>query len=500
MTDTPDSENAGTGTGTTQPPRGFLFTIIGYAALIVIPAAAIAAIIITVILRPSFYTGILKEGRFITAFVEGKNWQMEKQVSDEIEQDLRLTQFTAEFETIRSRYDRARTEYERTSRDEELEALEKQRGDLGRLKWKEVKETFPNRDDFERNRKTELAAITARIKEIEAYQDGNGDLIKSALAAMKKARGEYEDAVATLEDKKRDAEKIAEKHRDTLSGKLYADLERIEGPLSKILNEKLVDGAVRGEIEKVLAFMTGYDAQVERRNIFYRRDMGAEGLGGRTLVVNVPDIEVSLWVDDDSGISPRKKHVMSQLMVEKLGTIGNLQNRTLLTTLFKFSDTGLGEYFAGNYLRRLGLTIDRGVIRMSGPVLTGEKAETLAMAMEVLSWGRYAAWGAAALPVLFILYLFFSTADRRRKLAALKRLLLYPSLLVLAACGALLWASRNIFSFYPDIIQDLAVRSYVKHLGFIAAWHFIVPLCIVFGAALVAGLAVRKYLAATTPE
>lgn len=497
MTDTHDSGNIGAGTEGARQPRRTLFTITGFAALILIPAAAIAAIIITVILQPSFYTSILKDGRFITAFVQGKNWQTEKRVNDEIESELQLTSYTQEFEAIKKRHEEAKADYLRTSRDDELESLEKQHDDLNRLKWKELKETFPNREDFESNRKEELQAIKGRIREIEEYQKENSDLIKTARAAMKKAEDEYEDAVSILEDKKRDAEKIAEKHRDTGSGKLYADLKLIEKPLSGILNEKLIDGAVRGEIEKALDFVTSYDEQVQRRNIFYRRDMGAEQFGSRTLVVKFPDFDVSLWVDDASGAAPRKRHVMSDLLVEKLADIDDLQNRTLLMTVFRFSDTGLGEHFAGKYLRNFGLSINSGVIHVEGPVFEGDKAETISNVMAFLSWGRYAAYGAALIPLLYIFYLIFSTAERRLKLVALKRLLIYPPVIVLAACGALLWASRNIFSFYPDIVEDLAVRSYAKHLSFVAAWHFIAPLCIVFGLALLAGLILRRYLAAT---
>jgi hypothetical protein len=500
MMETPGAGNTGTGAEKAPEPRGVIFTVTGIAALLVIPAAAIAAIIIMVLLQPSFYTGILKEGRFITAFVQGKNWQAEKQINEEIERDLKLSEFTAEFEKTKARYDEAKAGYARVSRDDEIESLKKQRGDLRSLKWKEVKETFPDRTAFEKNRDKEIDRIKERISEIEKDREADSGRIKESHAAMKKAEDDYEDAVSTLEDKRKDAEKIAEKHKDTLSGKIYADLELIEGPLSAVLNEKLIDGAVRGEIEKVLDFMTGYDAQVERRNIYYRRGMKADGLGRRTLVVKFPDIAISLWVNDTSGGKILKKHLLSEILVEKLGAIENLQNRSLLTTIFKFSDTSLGEYFAGSYLRKLGLTIDGGIIRLSGLTFEGEKAEIVSTAIEALSWGRYAAFGAAGLPVLFILYLVFSTAGRRRKLAMLKRLLIYPSLLILAACGALLWASRNIFAYYPDIIQDLSLRSYAKHLGFIAAWHFIVPLCIVFGSALVAGLIIRKYLVSTAPE
>ncbi|HOT46145.1 MAG TPA: hypothetical protein PLM53_20490 [Spirochaetota bacterium] len=476
-------------------PKGIIFAIVSAAAFIVIPAAAIAAIIITILLQPDFYTGVLKDGKFITAFVEAKSWQVEKDITDEIERDVQITQYTKEYEAIKSQYEQAKEEYSRISRDDEMEALKKQRGELKSLKWKDVKDTFPDEKSFEKNREEELKNIKERITAIEEYQDQNSDRIKTAKKTMKKALGEYEDALSTLEDKKKDAEKIAEKHRNTLTGKLYADLERIEGPLTKILNDRLIDKAVRSEIEKVLRFLTSYDSQIEQRNIYYARIREGEGLTGRSLRVRFPDIAISLWVEDDSKGAPKRKHVLSQMMVEELDRIDSLENKVLLKTLFRLSDTSLGEYFTGKYLKKLGLTIDGGVIRLANFTLKDEKAEIVSDVMEYLSWGQYAVYGAAGLLVLFVLYLVFSTVERGRKLAMLKRLFIYPSLLVLLACGAFVVASRNIFSYYPDFIQDLSVRSYVKHLSFTAAWHFIMPMLILFGTLFVTGLIIRKLLA-----
>jgi hypothetical protein len=500
MTDVPNTDMANQAQDKGKPARGVIFTIVSSFALILIPAAAIAAIVITVLLRPDFYTGILKDGRFIIAFVQGKNWQTEQRINDEIERDLQLTKFTEEFEAIRSRHERSKEAYLRASRKNEIDSLNKEVRELKNMEWKLVKEHFPNEKDFEKNREDELKRLKERIKAVEDYQDKNSDTIKPFHSEMKKARGEYEDALSMLEDKKKESEKIREKHRDTLSGKIYADLVIIEGPLTKILNAKLIDGAVRTEIEKVLRFLTSYDTQVEQRNIYYSRVMDADGPGRRSLRVKFPEIAVSLLVDDNSGGFHAKKHVLNQLLVDELERMDALQNRTTLMTLFRLSDSSLGEYFAGKYLGKLGLTIDGGVIRLSDLVLKDEKAEMLADIMQALSWGRYAVYGAAGLLILFMLFLFFSTVERRRKLKMLKRLFIYPSILVLAACGAVIWASRNIFSYYPDFIQDLSARSFAKHMSFTAAWHFIVPLCIVFGSALIAGLIIRKYLAATAPE
>lgn len=477
-----------------KSPRGIVFTVASAAALIIIPAVTVGAIVITVLLQPSFYTGILKNGRFITAFVEARNWQTEKQIDEEIESDVQITKFTGEFEKFKAAHEEARREYDAVSRDGEIEALKKQRSDLKDMKWKQVRDTFPDEKDFDKNRDGELKKIKESIAAIEEYQDKNSDRIKESRKKMKKARGEYEDALSTLEDKKDDVKKITEKHRTTFSSKLYADLEIIEGPLTKILNSRLIEGAVRREIEKVLRFATSYDTQVEQRSIYYERLMSAKRLGRRSLRVKLPEIEISLYVTDDSRGTPRKKHVLSELLVDEIKNIDALQNRTLLMTLFRLSDTSLGEYFGGKYLGKLGISIDNGTIRLSNIVLKGRTAELASDIMQALTWGQYAVFGAAGLLLLFILFLFFSAVERRRKLGALRRLFIVPSVLVLGACGALLWATRNIFSYFPDLIENLSVRSYVKHLSFTAAWHFTVPVFFVFGAALTAGLVIRKYL------
>ena len=480
----------------TAKPKGIIFTIISASALILVPAASVFAILITVLLQPGFYTGILKDGRLITAFVEAKNWQVEQQISDEIERDVQITKFTKEYEAVKSRYEQAKEAYNLVSRDEELRTLKKQRDDLKDMEWKQVRDSFPDEEKFEKNREDEIRKNTDRIAAIEYYQDRKNDEIKTAKKTMKKALDDYEDAVSAMEDKKKESEKIAEKHKNTFSGRLYSDLKLIEGPLSEILNNKLIDGAVKGEIRKVLRFLTSYDEQVDQRNIFLARAGDQEVLGGRSLRVKFPEIAISLWVEDDSSGTPKRKHILSQILADELDKIESLQNRVILKTLFRLSDTSLGEYFSGRYLGKLGLSIDGGVIRLTGLVLKDEKAEIAADTMQFLSYGQYAAYGAGALLLLFLIYLFFSTVERRRKLAMLKRLFIYPSFIILMACGAILWLSRNLFSYYPDFISDLSMRSYVKHLSFIAAWHFIMPMLAVFGTLIVAGLIIRKILAA----
>ena len=202
MTDVPNSDTASQAQDKGKPTRGVIFTIVSSFALILIPAAAIAAIVITVLLQPGFYTGILKDGRFITAFVQGKTWQTEQRINDEIERDLQLTKFTEEFEAVRSHYEKSKATYLRMSRENDLESLKKEQRDLKSMEWEMVKEHFPSEKDFEKGRDDQLNRLKERIKEVEEYQDKNSDTIKTFRSEMKNARDEYEDALSRLEDKK----------------------------------------------------------------------------------------------------------------------------------------------------------------------------------------------------------------------------------------------------------------------------------------------------------
>ena len=476
------------------PPRRPLFTLVSILALFLVPAAIVATIALTVLLSPGFYTGILKEGRLIAAFVEGRNLEIERRVNDEIESELRMSHHTAELEGARSRHERARAAWTGLRKEEEFESLERERKEIRGLSWRDVRSTFPTKDAFTRFRDQELQRIDGRLAEIRDHRAAHQEGIEAAESDLRAAQKEYETALSVMEKKEREAKKIAERHKDEGADSIYADLERIEKPLTKVVNERLLDGAVRDAITEVIAFFTDYGRQVEQRKVYYVRSDRGGPLGLPSLRVRLPSVSISLWVDDGA-VPGRKRHVLSSLLVEELKGIDGLQNRFLLTTLFRLSDTRLGEYVGRKRLAGLGLSIREGILHMPGPVLEGDAAETAAMVMRVMSAARYAPYGAAGVLLLFVLYLFFSTAERRRKLVSLKRLFIYPSVLVILACGALLWASLSIFTFFPGFLEDLAARSYIRHLGFTAAWHFAAPLLAVFRSLLVAGLLIRKRLA-----
>jgi len=245
---------------------------------------------------------------------------------------------------------------------------------------------------------------------------------------------------------------------------------------------------VRDEIAFMLDFMSDYETQIDRRVIYY----GRTAEGRRSIMVKVPEISVSLRVDDGSG---RKRHVLSQLLVEEIDKLYNLRSKGLLKTIFSMSDSSLAEYLGGKQLSKLGLSLNGGVIRRPAGVLSGDAAEYFVLAMQVLTYGRYAPYGVAGLLLLYLLFLVFSSVERRRRLAALKRFLIYPSFIVLVLCGSLLAASRYLLDQYPGFIENIMARSFAKHMSFVTAWGLTMPLLALFGALFIVGLVLRKVLA-----
>ncbi len=487
MTDTTDTTRPA---DPAKKPRGIIFIIVNTIAIVILPVAITASLLILALLSPDFYTGILKNGGFITAFVEAKNTQTDQAINDEIEKELDITGANVVLNRTKSRFEVAEAAYKDLNRDGEYAPLEQRRAELKDMDWKREKDSFATKDEFKAYRKLELAKVDQALDRIEEYRDTNADGIKNARKEMKAAEEEYKDALSDLDDRKKKAEQIIARHSDTTVNRVYGDLEIIEKPLTKILNEKLIDGPVRDEIAYMLDFMSDYETQIDRRAVYY----GRTAEGRRSIIVKVPEISMNLRVDDGTG---RNKHVLSQLLVEEIDRLYNLRSKGLLKTIFTMSDSSLGEYLGGKELSKLGLSLNGGVLRRPAGVLYGDAAEYFVLAMQVLTYGRYAPYGVAGLLLLYLIFLVFSSVERRRRLAALKRFLIYPSFIVLVLCGSLLAASRYLLDQYPGLIDNFMARSFAKHMSFVTAWGITMPLLVLFGALFVLGLVLRKVLVRT---
>lgn len=472
--------------------RGFLIGTVNFITFFIMPVLVLLLVFSVIFTNSEYYTRILKNADLINGFIEVKNIETNMAIQEEIEKEVGLKKYTAQFEEIADNYQYKKEEYKKINKEEEYQSLVEQKHDLKSMTWDEAKEIFPSREQFEKNREGELARVNSMIESIEKYRDEKEDLIEEYEDRLDEAEDRYNDAKDTLEDKQEEARDIAGKHKNTLSSRLYADLEILNPVLTKLLNEKLIEKSVRKEIEKILDFMTSYEKQNAYGNIYSISRPSGTLAEKQMLRVRFPAITISMWVNEDENGVVRSRHLLSDIFVDEIRKMNNLQNRGLFITMFKFADTGLGEFFGRRFLKDTGIKIDNGLIYMDNLVLEDESAETVATVMKVATLSQYLIYVVPGILLLYLLILFFSSAERRKKMKGLQVILIYPSLLMILASGLAIVASRFVFDYYPQLITDLTLQTYAKSLIFVVSLHTFLPVIGVFGILLIAGLVLKK--------
>lgn len=455
-----------------KPAWGIPLAAVSLAALIILPALVLAAIVHLTLTHSLYYTEVLKSSYLLKAFVEGRNAAADRGAREEIDRDVRLDDCTIAAAQWKEKTERAREAFDRINRTAEYAALEKKLAEMKSSSWKDVKNIYPDEKSFEKRRDEETADLGGRLRDIELYRDKNGDAIESAERELGRAKEQLEDAREKLEEKTREAERIIERHRDTFAAGLTSDLDRLGPRLTLLLNGKLIDGAVKREIEKQLEFLISYGSQP-----------------GATAAVRIPPVMISLWIDDTGG---GRRHLLSQVFVDEIRKEPILKNRAFLLAVFRMSDTVLGEYLAGHYLKKAGLSLEDGIIRAQPPVLEGDAAVAFRRVMMGAALGRYLKYVAGAFFALYLAFLSLAPAPRRAKLDWLGRIFFVPSLLIVLASFALVIASGIVFDVSPYLVPDAMLIGFAKNIVRAATLYLILPVLAVFAPLLFAGLALRR--------
>ncbi|PKL40853.1 MAG: hypothetical protein CVV44_04395 [Spirochaetae bacterium HGW-Spirochaetae-1] len=460
--------------------RNLFFSVISLFALILVPLFILFTIMYAVLTSSLPYVSLLKNARLVETFIHAKNWQMEEQIKEEIEQKVHLEEYKVEFKRIKADYDSKQAHVNAIQKVTEYDTLKKQRKELARLSWKKAPGIFNNENEFKQYKDDELQQLDIKIDAIEKYRDQNEDEIERARDEFSDAEDAFDDAMDTMEDKEEEAQDIIKSHKNSFMGKIYSDIEIISPPLTEELNQRFISVPVKREIEKFLYFMTHYEKQVENGNV-YRDGLNLSGQGLQdTLKVRIPGFEISLWVEDEKNGIPQKRHLLSEVFVDKIDELENLKNRTLLANLFRFSDSGLAERFSRSYLKKARLTIDNGIIAMEKIELSGTSAEKMEVLMKVLTWGKYAAVGLPVLALCMILFIIFSSAERERKIRSLKRIFIYPGVLMIGLGVIMAGMAFNINNILPDLFASPFVQIYMKRIFLLATLHVWGPVVAVF--------------------
>jgi hypothetical protein len=473
--------------------KGIVLFFVQVVAFFSIPVFLLMLIFSILFTNSEYYTSILKNADLISGFIEVKNLETNRAIQEEIERKVGLQVYTVKFEQISENFKLTKEEFNKINKTDEFESLVEQKNDLKSMKWEEAQEIFPTREQFEMNREGELNRVTSLIESIKTYRDKNEDNIEEYEDKLDDAEDEYEDALDELEDKQEEARDIAQKHRDNLSGRLYADLEILNPVLTKLLNDYLIDISVRKEIDKLIHFFTTYETQKIHGNIYSITRPADTITNAQMLRVRFPEITISLWVKDENAGMTQSRHLLSDIFVNEIRNMNNLQNRGLFITMFKFADTGPGEFLGRRFLKKTGVKLKNGLIYVDNLILENDTAETVANIMKIATFSKHLVYVVPAFILLYISILFFSSVNRQKKIRSLQNILIYPSLLIIAASCASILASRFVLNYYPQLITDITLQTYAKSFIFMISLHTFLPVTVVFGVLLLTGLTIKKF-------
>ncbi len=293
-----------------------------------------------------------------------------------------------------------------------------------------------------------------------------------------------------LDDKYEDAEEIRKSEKGSLTGTIFKDLEKLEPGLTKILNEKLIEKDVKRELEKALAFLSTYYQQKEQGKVYIKSAREDERI--KVLHVVFPRFSIDLKVDDYYRGQNRKRHLLSEILVDEINKHDDLQNSGKFTTIFKVADTSLGEYFANKYMKDFGLSISNGLIKINPPVLKEEKAEAVEKAMLAITWSKLLQYAIGEFIIVLFIYLLFARVDKQLKLKSFERLFLIPSLIILFLSFSILLFTKFSLAYYPDSLTSISFKNYFEAMAFATTKEVLFPILIVFGMMFLLGIGIRS--------
>lgn len=484
----------------TKPKKSPFLVILTLKGLFLVPLILITVILFSLMVRSEFYVSILKNAGLIESFIQAKNWQMEEAIKNEIEKKVKLEEFRLKYDSLRSDYETKKKNYENLNRSTEYKALKEKYDELDDLSFKRAPGVFAGEDEFDKYKEDELKKLKKKIREIEDYRDRKEDSIEKAEDTYRESLSAWEDAKEKLEDKEEDARDIVKSHKGSFMGKIYADIGTITPVLTEELNSRLIEVAVKREIEKLITFMSTYSDQKRLGNVYTDRLSIARGKVGAARKVKLPPIIISLWVEEEVHGIRQKRHLLSQVFVDRIKKMEGLNQKASFIKIFKFSETGLAERIGRKYLKKSGITLKNGIIKINPIILEGSSARAFETAMLVVTHGMYVRYILLGVVVLLLIFIFFTGADKERKKRALRRILLWPSsLVVLASLGAVIF-SGTFTSFFPDLIKDPVVQSYAKQMALVVSLHLFLPLIISFALIALTGSFIGKKKKVSTHE
>ncbi len=475
-----------------RSPEGrpsIFFHLSNILAFFFIPVTVVLAIFLNLLLSPDFYTKTLSEADLIGTYVEIATLKTNRKIEQEIDEKVNLDEVQQRYDQIKEEYESIHQRLQEMGRESEFQTAKRSLEDTRDLKWSEMQDLYTDKEAFQKFKKNEIQRLEDLLMSIRTIRNERKDDIASLKVRLKKKKDELDQARRRLERSEKRAERIAKQESSSLLGSLHSDLNILTPTLNHILREKVIASQIRTELEKLFSFLTTYERQVRIGSI---KDVRIRK--GYTILhskeINLPVITINLNVRSDSG---EKKHLLADMFVEKVRSTEGIQNKNLLTAVFRLSETGLIEAIGRNIMKKQGISIRHGKITITRN-LKGEPAEKLVIAMRLFQYVPYALYIPLGLSLLYLLILLMNRAPLRRRLQALGRILLYPSLFLLLALWGI-WIFLHLGSgLFTTMIPGEATGLFTLVLGREALFQAGTSLSLIFGPAFLAGMVLLRLL------
>ncbi|MBN2041728.1 MAG: hypothetical protein JW864_16955 [Spirochaetes bacterium] len=468
--------------------HSIIFRLYCASAYIIIPVFLLTGILLFQLTSSEFFTHILKNSDFIETYINAEKWDIEEKIKAEIEDKVHLEKFRSIFESAKAEYEKKSEEFRKLNKTEEYEKLKKEKDEISGLPYQRAPSSVKSPEDFKAYKETELARINSRLDEIEKYREDNEEEIEKLEDAVEDLEDVFEDAGDELDDRKEDANDIVLSHENSLKGQILSDLKKITPVLTEELNKRLINTQVKEEAGKMISFFTSYAEQKEVGNVSADRlDSFVRG-NANDVKVRIPEITLNLWVEDEINGVKQKRHLLSEVFVDRIREIDGLKNRNMFIKLFKFSESGLAEKLGRSYLNEMGMSIKNGVIKIKSKQLEGRDAVIIQTAMLSFTAGNYLKY---ILPAIALIMFFTLFLNRKGTYRRIKNILIYPSVLIIILYLALIGFS-NIFVYFPGGIKSPVAKIYIGSVSNTAAVYFAAPGIALFLLLFVIGLFFRR--------
>lgn len=465
--------------------RGILFSFINGIVFILLPFCIILTITYLLLTAPSFYTRVIKHTDLIGTFVQAKNMQITKAIQEEIDLKVGLASYTLQYQALKKQYEESQKAFDVMNKTLEYEKLNQHYDELKALNYRDVQQAFPDERAFKDDKQAKLENIEQQVRAIKEYRRDNRKDIAASKDQLEAIQNKYDDAHALYNEKQEEAQEIIKEHHSAFSATLTDDLKKLKPVMERIINEKLIDDQLHPLISRYITFFTSYDA-IKHEYILELTPHGTAPHQQTVKKILLPDVSIHFWVHHDGQL----QHLFSDIMVDEIKKFDYLNNRSFFIALFTFADSALGEFFGGRYFKKAGLNFDNGVVYNNNIILTGADAHWTILLIQIFSYGKYILIALLLLSAVYLFYLFISSVGGKTKLLWLKRILLYPPLMVIVLISA------GIVSYHALIGKSIAAPDLSAQLAqqFVCTMsiYMLTPIAAVCAVLFMAGLVLRR--------